>query len=165
MLGYAVSIKEGARQINDFFTAPVHYQTWIIGNFCHNCSFQIFFIGVFDKRIQVFGFDNDGHTFLGFRDSQFCTVQAFVFFRNFIKVDDQSVGQLADSDRNAAGAEIVAAFDHCRNSRVTEQTLDLALGRRISLLYFCAAGKQRVYCMFFRRTGSTATAVTAGTAA
>ena len=165
MLRYTIGIEECPCQINDFFSAPVHNQTWVIRNLSYNCGFQVFFISMFNKIIKIFGFNYDGHTFLRFRNRQFRTVKPFIFFRNFIKIYDQTVSQFTNSNGNAACTEVITALNHRRNSRIAEQTLDFTFCRRITFLYLSTTGKQRIYSMFFRRTGCAATAITSGPAA
>ena len=56
--------------------------------------------------------------------------------------------QLSDRYRYSACTEVVALLDQAADFFSAEQSLDLALGRRISLLYLCAAhfdGSLRMY--------------------
>ena len=113
----------------------------------------------------MFRSDDDSHTFLRFGNSQFRTVQAFVFLRDFVEVDVQAVCQFADSDGDTAGTEVVAAFDEYRDFMAAEEALDLAFRQGIALLDFGAARFQGFDGMFLGRARSTAAAVAAGLAA
>ena len=160
VLSYAVSVEECTRQVNNFVASPVHNKTRVSRYFCNNGCFQVFLVSKFNEGIFISSFNYYCHTFLRFGDSKFSAVQTFIFFRNFIQVNYETVGQFANRYRYTACTEVVAAFNHCSNFRIAEQALDFAFSRRIAFLNFCTAAHQRVYSMFFRRTGCTAAAVT-----
>ena len=165
MLGDAVGIEESAGNIDDVLVAPVHDQAFCIRSDSDDRRFQVFFGGIFHEFIDVFRSDDDSHTFLRFGNSQFRTVQAFVFLRDFVEVDVQAVCQFADSDGDTAGTEVVAAFDEYRDFMAAEEALDLAFRQGIALLDFGAARFQGFDGMFLGRARSTAAAVAAGLAA
>ena len=77
----------------------------------------------------------------------------------------QSVGQLADGNRYAAGAEVVAALDQAGRFGIAEQALKLALFRRITLLHLGTAAFQRLQRVGFGGSGCAAAAVTSGASA
>ena len=83
---------------------------------------------------HLLGCDDDGHALLRFGDRKLRAGQALVFFRQGVEVDFQAVGQLADGDGDAAGAEIVAAFDAFGNVGAAEKPLKLALLGGVALL-------------------------------
>ena len=148
MLGHPVGVQELAGNIHDLVAPPVHHKTGFGSHFCHNGSFQIFFIREFGEFFPVFFPDDHRHTFLGFGNSQLRTVQAGVFFRHLIQVDLQTLRQLANGYGYTAGAKVVAAFDQHRHFRITEQALNFPFRRRIALLYLRPAVCQGIHCMF-----------------
>ena len=165
MLCDTVSIEEGAGNIDDVLVAPVHDQAFRVRSDGDDRRFQVFFSGVFHKFIDVFRGDDDSHTFLRFRNSQFRAVQAFIFLRDFVKIDVQAICQFTDSNRDAAGTEVIAAFDEDCNFMTAEEALDFAFRQGIALLDFCAACFQGFDGMLLGRTRSTAAAIAAGLAA
>ena len=160
MLSYAVSIEESTRQVNNLVASPVHNKARVSRYFCNNGSFQVFLVSKFNECIFISSFNYYCHTFLRFGDSKFGSVQTFVFFRNFIQIDYETIGQFANCYRYAACTEVIAAFNHSSNFRIAEQALNFTFSGRITFLYFCTAAHQGIYSVFFGRTGCTTAAVT-----
>ncbi len=87
------------------------------------------------------------------------------FLGTLFRSMSRPVGQLADGDGHAAGAEVVAALDQAGGLGVAEQALELALLRGVALLDFGPAGLQRLGGVGLGGTGGTAASVAPGPAA
>ncbi len=158
--GGSVRIEEGAADIDNRVALPMHGEAPFIRDVGHNGRFQIFFGGVADEGIRIFGSDDDGHAFLRFGNGKFRAVESFVFLRDGIQIDVDAVREFSDRDGNAARAEIVAAQDETRHFAATEEALDFALGERVSFLHFRAARFNRFFIELFGGAGGAAHAVT-----
>ena len=112
------------------------------GHFRNDGGFEVFFICESLECLCIFFRSDDCHTLLRFGDGQFCAVQAFVFLRYFVQIDMQAICQLTDCNGYTAGSEVIAPLDQTGCTRITEQSLQLALFRGISLLHFCTASFQ-----------------------
>ena len=161
----AVSIQESSGQIHDGLAPPVHYQSRALSYNSHRHSFQIFLLGIAKEGIYIFGIYHYGHTFLGLGNGDFCAVQAGVLLRHLVQIDLQTCCQFADSYGYAACTEVVALLNDLADFFSPEQSLDLSFSRRISFLYFCAAGLNRFLCVYLGRTCCSAAAVTSRTSA
>ena len=102
-------------------------------------SLEVFRGRDLDKACGILCGNDDSHSLLRFGDSELCAVKTLVFLGYLIKIDGKTVGKLADSDRNAARAEIVAAFDKAGSLGVAEETLKLALLGSVTLLNLSSA--------------------------
>ena len=127
--------------------------------------FKVFAVSEGEEFLRVFRGNDDGHALLRFADRELRAVKAFVLLRNGVEVDIETVRKLADRDGNAAGAEIVAAFDEGGGFAVHEQALQLPFLRGVALLHLRAAGREGGYVVGFRRTRGAAAAVAAGASA
>ena len=101
---------------------------------------KVFLGGKADKLLFVLGSHDDSHALLRFGNGKFRARKAFVLERHFVEIDDQPVGEFPDGDGNTARAEVVALLDLARHFLIEEQALQFALGQRIALLHFRAAG-------------------------
>ena len=165
MLGAAVGVEEVAGNVYDRVAVPGHAQTVLAGHDCDLDRFEVFLCRSGDERVRVLRAHNDRHALLRLGDGKLGAVQTVVLLGHGVEVDVQAVRQLADGDRYAARAEVVAAADHAGDVAVAEQALDLALLGRVALLDLCAAGLERGLGVLFGRTGGAAAAVAAGLAA
>ena len=146
----AVGIQESSGQIHDSLSSPVHHQSGALSNNSYRHSFQVFLLGIAEEGIYVFRIYYDGHTFLGLGNSNLRAIQTGVLLRYLIQVDLQPCCQLADGYGYAASAKVVTFLNDLADFFSPEQSLDLSFGRRISLLYFCAAGLNRFLCVYLR---------------
>ena len=161
----ACAVDEFAREVHDLAILVEHPHTGRVGHVGHLDGFDILFETVAHERLDVLRFDDYRHAFLRLADGQLRGVQAAVLGLHAVEVDVQPVGQLADGDADAARAEVVRFLDEPRHLRTAEQTFELALLRSVALLHLAAAGLQRLGVVLFRRSGSSADAVAARTAA
>ena len=159
-----VGVEEGAGEIDDGVAAPGHDEATAVGDVGDVHAFEVFLVGLGDEVVDFLGIDADGHAFLGFGDGEFGAVEAVVFLGDGIEVDDEGGRDLADGDRDAAGAEVVADFDFAGELRVAEQALDFALGGGVAFLDFGGVFEGGVG-VFLGRAGGTADAVASGAAA
>ena len=160
----AVGVEEGAGEIDDGFAAPGHDEAAAVGDVGDVDAFEVFLVGLGDEVVDFRGIDADGHAFLGFGNGEFGAVEAVVFFRDGIEVDDERGGDFADGDGDAAGAEVVADFDFAGEFRVAEEALDFALGGGVALLDFGGVFERGIV-VFLGGTGGSADAVAAGASA
>ena len=165
MLGAAVGVEEVAGNVHDRVAVPGHAQTVLVGHNCDLDRLEVFLCCRGDERVRVLRAHDDRHALLRLGDGQLGAVQTVVLLGHGVQVDVQAVRQLADGDRHAARAEVVAAADHAGDVAIAEQALDLALLRRVALLDLCAAGFERGLGVLFGGASGTAAAVAAGLAA
>ena len=156
-----IRIQEGSGDIHDLLSSPEKHKPRALCHHGYRRSLQIFLCRILQKCLFILFVHNDRHTLLGFRDCNLRSVKAGVFFRNQVKVYPKARSQLSDGYRHAACSKIVTLLDKAGHLRTAEQSLDLALCGRISLLYLSAAGLDRRLCMNLGGTGRSAAAVTA----
>ena len=160
MLLCAVGIQEFAREVDDLLAVERHDKARICLHLGHNGGLKVFFIRKGGKACGILlGYDN-GHTLLRFTDGKLCAVKTLVFFGNHVEVDAKAVGKLTDGNRHAAGTKVVTTLDEAGSLLAAEQTLELALLGRVTLLHLGTAGFQRIHLVGLGGAGSTATAVT-----
>ena len=165
MLFHAVGVQEGTGDIYNGVAVPGHGQAALAGDGSHHGGLQVLLGGQLHEAGGILGLDDHGHPLLGLTDGQLGAVQALVLLGYFVQVDVQALGQLADGDGHAAGAEVVAALDEAGGLGVAEQALELALLRGVALLDFGPAGLQRLGGVGLGGTGGAAAAVAPGPAA
>ena len=66
---------------------------------------------------------------------------------HLIQIYFQTVCKFANRHRHTAGSEVVAAFNHSGDLTSAEQSLQISLHRRISLLDLSTGGQDRFFCM------------------
>lgn len=157
----AIGFKKFAGEIDDGVASPSHDEASGIGDGGDVDTLEVFFMRFCDEVVEIGGVDADGHAFLGFRDGDFGAIEAFVFFRDFIEIEDEAVGDFPDCDGDAPGSEVVTDFNFGREFWVAEKSLDLALGGSVAFLDFggifeCGFG------VLFGGAGSTAYAIAPG---
>ena len=160
----AVGIQERSGNVDDLLSSPFQHQT---GTFCHHShfhGFQILLVSVFQEFSHIGRIHHHSHTLLGLGNSDFRSIQAGIFFRNFIQVDLQAVRQLSNGYGYAAGSEIVAFFDQTAYFLPAEHSLNLSLRGSISFLHLSAAGLDGLFRMHFGGAGGAAAAVAASAA-
>ena len=165
VLGAAVGVEEIAGNIDNLDAVPGHAQAVLVGNGCDNNSLDILLGSCGNKGVYVLCTDNDSHALLRLGDSQLGAVQTVVLLRYGVQVDVQTVSQLADGNGYTARTEVVAAANHAGDIAVAEQTLNLALFRRIALLDLCTAGLEGFLSVLLGGAGCAAAAIAAGLAA
>ena len=144
MLDRAVRVEERARKVGDRLSAPVHDHAGAFGDDGHAVGLQVFGLRGSDELFLVLRRDDDRHALLRFGDRKLGAVQTLVLLAHGVKLDGKAVGQLADGDRHAARAKVIAALDEARHLAVSEQALDLALFGRVALLHFACHGGKRL---------------------
>ena len=165
ILGYAVGIQERALDVDDLVSAPGHAQHGLPSHYGNRRCLQVLASGRLNKGVHILRRQHHGHALLGFGNGQLGAVQSLVFLRHLVKIHRQAVGQFADGHAHAARTEVVTALNPRGNLRVTEQTLNFALGGWVTLLHLGAAGLDGFHRVGLTGTGGTAAAVTAGGAA
>ena len=139
LLVRAVCIEERSGEIYDLFSSPDQDKSRFFRDNGNLRRLQIFLCGVSHELIHILRIYNNRHALLGFGDGDLRPVKTGIFLRNFIQFNAKTVRQLADGYGHAARAEVVALLDEAAYFLAAEQTLDLALCRRIPFLYFRAA--------------------------
>ena len=158
----AVGVQERAADVDDGLASPVHHKTRALSDHCHRDRGQILLVGVCQELVHVLRVDDAGHTLLGLGDGDLRAVQARILLRDLVEVDVEARCQLADGDRNAAGAEVVALLDEQADLRSPEHALQLPLGGRVALLDLSAADLDGGRGVDLGGAGGTADAVAAG---
>ena len=161
----AVGVQELAADVDDGLAVPHHVQALFLGDLCHGGGLKVLLGGDGDEFVHVLRGQSHSHTLLALADGQLGAVEAVILLGDLVQVDIQAVGQLADGDRDAAGAEVVAALDHLAGVFAAEQALQLALDGGVALLDLSTAVLEAVQLVGLGGTGGTADAVAAGAAA
>jgi len=144
VLDRAVRVEERARKVGNRLSAPVHDHAGAFGDDCNAVGLQVFGLRGSDELRLILRRDDDRHALLRFGDRKLGAVQPLVLLAHGVKLDGKTVGQLADGNRHAARAKVVAALDEARHLAVAEQALDLALFGRVALLHFACHGGKRL---------------------
>ena len=160
----AVGVEEGSAEVDDFLAAPVHDQTAGVGDVGDVDALEVFLVGLGDEVVDFRAVDTDGHALLRLGNGEFGAVEAIVFFRDCVEVDDEGGGDFADGNGDAAGSEVVADFDFAGEFRVAEQALDFAFGRGVAFLDFGGIFEGG-FGVLLGGTGGTAYAIASGAAA
>ena len=142
-----------------------HFHSSVVGDHRNDRRGKVLLRGEGRKSVCVLSRDNYRHTLLRFGNSKLGSRQPLVLFGHFVKPDFKPVGKLAYGDRNAARAEVVTLFNHTRRFAVQKQSLKLALGERVALLNFRAAGLNRLDVVSLGGARRAAAAVSPGFAA
>ena len=161
----AGAVDERAGEVADLAVPVEHAHPAGIGDIGHVGDLDVVHGAEFHHPLLVGRFHDHGHPLLGLADRELRRVQAGVFRRHAVQPDVQAIGQLADGDAHAAGAEVVRLLDEFRHFRTAEKTLQLAFLRGVTLLDFATAGFERSLGVLLGGTGGAADAVAAGTAA
>ncbi len=160
-----VGIQKSACDIHDLSAAPLKHQPRLLRHHRNFHSLQILLRSIAQEGLHILRRNHHRHTLLRFGDGQFRAVQTRIFLRHLIQIHHQTVRQLPDSHRHTAGAEIVTLLDQPAHFLPAEQSLDLTLRGRISLLHFGAAGLDGAFRMYLGRSRGSAAAVTSRPAA
>ena len=163
--GFGIVLRPGAvdeftREVYDFAPFVEHPHTGRIRHVGHLDRLDILLAAVFHEPGDVFRLDDYGHALLRLADRQFRGIQAAVLGLHAVEINIQPVGQLADGDADAAGAEVVRFLDEPRHLGAAEQAFEFALLGGIALLHLAAAGFERLSIVLFRRTRGAADTVT-----
>jgi len=161
----AVCIKECTGDIYDLFSSPCQNQSWFFCYFCYNNGFQILFIRILKHRIYIFWIYYDSHTLLRFWNSKLCSIQTCIFLWNLVQIYNQTRCKFSDRYGYTAGTKVITFLYDRSNFFSSEQSLDLSLCWRITLLYFCTTGLKRLAVMCLGWSGCSTTTVTTGTSA
>ena len=165
MLRRAVAREKLAAHVHDGVAAPMHAHARFFRDYGHRRGLQIFLVGQRDEGVHVLRRQRHGHALLRLGNGKLRAIEPVVLLGHGVQIDVQTVGQLANSHRHAAGAEVVAALDHAAGIPAAEQALDLALHRRVALLHLGPAAFQRFHGMGLGRACGAADAVAARAAA
>ena len=155
------AVDEFTREVYDFAPFVEHPHTGRIRHVGHLDRLDILLAAVFHEPGDVFRLDDYGHALLRLADRQFRGIQAAVLGLHAVEINIQPVGQLADGDADAAGAEVVRFLDEPRHLGAAEQAFEFALLGGIALLHLAAAGFERLGVVLLRRAGRTADSVSA----
>ena len=160
----AVGIQEGAGQIRDGLSSPVHHKARLFRNNSDLNRLEILFVCVLQELIRILRRYYHCHPLLGFGDCQLCAVKTRILLRNLIQVDPESGSKFTDGNGNTACAKVVALLDDVTDLRAAEHSLQLPLCRRITFLDLCAAGLKGLCGMNLGGSRRSADSVTAGSA-
>ena len=160
-----VGIQESSLQIHDGLASPVQYKSGFLSNNCYGNSLQVLFLCIAQKSIYILRIYYHCHTLLRLGDCQFRAIQSGIFLGYLVQIYGQTVCQLTDGNGDTAGTKVVTFFDQTADFLTTEQSLDLTLGRCITLLYLSTTGLDGSIGMYLGGSGRTAAAVTSSTSA
>ncbi len=107
-------------------------------------------MGIADEFFDVLGSQSNRHALLALGNSQLSAIETIIFLGNHIQINGQAVAQLANGNRNAASAEVVAALDQAARIAAAEQALNFALNGSVALLHLGARGLDAVNVLRFR---------------
>ena len=161
----AGAVDELAAQIDHLALALEHAHAARGGYVGNMHRLDVLLAAVTHELLHVARLDDHGHALLRLADGQLRGIQTVVFRLHAVEVDVQTVGQLADGDAHAAGAEVVRLLDQARNLRAAEQPLELALLGGVALLHLAAARLERLSVVLLRGSRGAADAVAARAAA
>ena len=165
ILRSTVGVEESTADVNDSLAVPFHAKALFFGYRSDNRCLEVFLVRIADEFFDIFCGKSTRHALLAFGDCKLGAVQAFVLLRNSIQVDEQTIAQLANGNRNAASAEVVASLDKTACLTATEQALNLAFYRSVALLHFRTGLFHAFNVLGFGGTGCTAdTVATSATA-
>ena len=160
-----VGIQEFTGKVNDDVAVPGHSQSLLRLDACYAGCFKVLGKRQLAEAISILGSNHNSHSLLAFADGKLGAVQALVLLGHGVQINIQTVGQLADGNRNTACAKVVAALDQTGGLGITEQSLQLSFLGCVTLLHLCTTAFQRGQRVGLGGAGSTATAVTAGASA
>ena len=152
----AVGIKEGSGDVNNLLASPFEDKPGLLCHYCNRNGFQIFFCSILKELVHILRIDYHCHSFLGFGNGKLCSVKSRIFLGHL-----KAVCQFTDGNGYTASPEIVAFLDDPAYFSASEQSLNLTLCGRITLLYLRTTGLNGALCVYLGGSGSTATAVTA----
>ena len=71
------------------------------------CHLDVLACAVCHELLLVLRLNHNGHPLLRLADSQLSGVKSAVFYRNPVKVDVKTVGELADGNAHTARTEVI----------------------------------------------------------
>ena len=120
MLLRAVRVEEFAGNIDDLVAVPCHGEARFFFDHRYRAGVQVLLFRECQKRLNIFGLNNDCHALLRFGDRQLRAVQTLIFLGNGVEVDIKTVSELADGNGNTARAEVITALDHAGRFPIAE---------------------------------------------
>ena len=142
-----VGIKEGSGDINNVLSSPLKTESGLFGYRSNFNGFEILFSRILKEFLYILGSNDYSHSFLGFGNRKFRSVETGILLGNLIHVYDKSVSKFSDRNTDTARTEVVTLLDEFCNFGTSEESLDLSFRRRITLLDLCTAGIDGLYIM------------------
>ena len=161
----SVGIKEGSLQVYDGLAAPVQNKSGILRYNGNGYCLQVLLCGVSQELIHILRIYDNCHTLLRLGNGKLRAIQTSVLLGYLVKIYGQACCQLTDGNGYAACTKVITLLNNAANLFTTEESLNLSLGRRITLLYLSATGLNGSLGVYLRGTSCTATAITTRTAA
>ncbi len=165
LLVCAVRVQERAGDVDDRPAAPVENKAGLLCHHSDRGCLKVLLRRIAQERLLILRVDDDCHSLLGLGDGKLRAVETLVLLRHEVEVDLKAVGELADGDRDAAGAEVIALLDDVGDLGPPKEPLQLSLGRGIALLDLGAAGGEGLLRVGLGGAGCAAHAVTPGSSA
>ena len=106
-----VRVEEGAGQVHNVLASPVQHEARLCRDHGNRRRFQVLFLRILQEGIHIFRIDYAGHALLRLGNGNFRAVETRIFQRHLVELDLQAGRKLADCDRDAACAEVVALLD------------------------------------------------------
>ena len=107
----AVRVEKGAGQVHNVLASPVQHEARLCRNHGNRRRFQVLFLRILQESIHIFRIDYAGHALLRLGNGNFRAVETRILERHLVELDLQAGRELADCDRDAACAEVVALLD------------------------------------------------------
>ena len=134
-----VGVEELAADIYDSLAVPVHNESCLLGNGSNDCCLEVFGVCKLDELFYILFLNDNRHSLLRFGDSELGAVQSVVLLRYLVKIDNETVCELTDSNGYTACAKVVTALDECSRLFISEEPLQLSFLGGVTLLYLCSA--------------------------
>ncbi len=107
----AVRVEEGAGQIDNRLASPVQDEARLRRDHSDRRRLEIFFLRVPQEGIDILRVEHAGHALLRLGNRNFRAVEPRVLERHLVEVHGETRCELADCDRDAARAEVIALLD------------------------------------------------------
>ena len=158
----AVGVKKCAGNVHDLLASPHQNQTRAFRNHRYFHSLKVLFLGVLHELLYILRSHNHCHTLLRLGDCKLCSVQSCVFLRNLVQFYAKTVCQFSDCYGYTAGTKVVTFLNNMADFLSAEQSLQLTLGRSVTLLHLCATYGSGFGIVSLGRSGCTTDSVTSG---
>ena len=120
MLRGTVRCQKLAAHVDDGLVVPEDAHARLGDDLGDYRGFEVLLLGIPEELFHISGGDGASHALLALRDGELSAVKAVVFLRDLIEIDAQAVGDLAQGNRHATRAEVVAALDEAAGLAAAE---------------------------------------------
>ena len=93
-----VGVEELTADVHDGLSIPMHHQSGLCLDLCNGASLQVLRLSEREECINIFFFNDNGHTLLRLTDRKLGAVQSLILLGNCVQIDLQSVCKLTNSN-------------------------------------------------------------------